>query len=393
MQMSAEERASGLPHAGEEFSGGSIDIVGVVVAILREWRLGLITAVIVTAICLGIVLSLKKEFIATATFLPHEGRSQADGLASIFSYRGPGALYTGMLGSRFVQDDVIRRVGISAFDTSDIEVARAKLAGKSTFDDENSSIVTIKVRDVSSAKAAAIANAYLDGLRDLDERMGHAESSNTLQFFQGQLQQERGDLEHSEDKLAAAQKQTGIIQPETQTRLSLDSIAQLRSSITQLKVQLAALSKSETEANPEYQRVQSELGRLQAEEAALEAAGSTPMGAAPAAGQIPSANLDFQRAQREVDYHNRLVSSLASQYESAHLAEQFARTGFQVIDQAVAPEHTSWPPRKPYAVASLGFGILIGLFAIVGKLLGQRILADPANQKHMASLRSAFRRS
>ena len=81
-----------------------------------------------------------------------------------------------------------------------------------------------------------------------------------------------------------------------------------------------------------------------------------------------------------------LVTSLANQFENAHLSEDAARSAFQEIDHAVAPEHKAWPPRQPFIMISLVFGALMGFLAII-------IKSDwPPHRKRSESIAKIFKR-
>jgi len=383
-----------LPHAGEEMPEKGIDLVALTVAILVEWRLGMICFLMVSFLCVGGVFLLKPQYVATATILPQESHSEGATLASLFSTRGPGALYIGLLKSRSVQNVAIDHAHLlQLFHTNSYETARNILTARSSFTEGADSIVVISVKDANAQDAAMIANAYLDGLAYLNETMGLDQSKQTRTFFEKQLDQEKEELAAAENQLEKTEKQTGIIQSETQTQIGLQAIASTRQQITSLNVQLTGLLQSESEQNPQVQTLRSQIARLEEQEHALEVGGSTPVGAAPAAGQIPERNLDVARAQRQVTYHNTLVNSLATQYESAHLSEDLAQPAFQVIDRGVVPEHKDWPPRKPFILAALVFAALMGFVVVVLKLTYSRIMSDPTNRRNIDSLRTAFGKS
>ena len=348
-----------------------IDLLAVLVALLSEWRIWLITFVTVSVVCCVFVFSLKPEFVATATILPQEGRSDTASLASLFASHGPGTLYIGLLGSRSVKDYVADHANLrQLFQTQTEEQTRDVLAGKSTFANLPDSLLTISVRDGNAQDAARIANTYIDALANLNATMSLQQSSQTTAFFEQQLDKERAALAGAETEFARVQKSTGLVAPDTQTQIGLGAIASIRSEITSRQVQLTALLQSETEQNPNVQTLRSQIALLQVQERRLEGgAGGTPVGAAPAAGQMPQTNLDLARAQREVKYHDSLVTSLASQFEAARLNEAFRHSAFQVVDRAVAPEHKAWPPRTPYLVGSLGFGVVMGFIAVLMRLL------------------------
>jgi uncharacterized protein involved in exopolysaccharide biosynthesis len=221
--------------------------------------------------------------------------------------------------------------------------------------------------------------------------MSQDASRETKDFFQVQLQQERDDLSKAEAQLEQTQRKTGIIQPETQTQIGLGAIANTRAQITTMEVQLAALLQSETEDNPQVKLLRSQIARLRESEGVLENGGSSsPVGAAPPAGQMPQNDLDFARAQRDVNYHNAIVTALANQYEVARLTEDVSRPNFQVVDRAVVPENKSWPPRKLLTMISLAVAALFAIFIVAIKLIVLRLLRNPDNQSSLLAIRHAF---
>ncbi len=325
-------------------------------------------------------------------FCRSQGHTEADTLSSIFSPRGPGNLYLGLLASRSVQDDIIDRAHLlQLFGTHSYETARNILTTKSTFSVGGDSIVTVAVRDSNSQNAAMIANAYLQGLQDLSDKMAQAQATQTRRFYDQQLEEQRTQLNQAEDAYARLQERTGEVSPGTQASIGIGNIAGIRQQITALEVQLAVLKQSETDQNPEVQRVRSQIAQLETEERVQEAGGgSTPVGAAPPASKIPAVTVALNRAERDVAAHAALVNSLNTQFQNARLDEDFSHPAFEVIDRAFAPETKAWPPRKTYAEACFAFGVLAGLFAVVLKLVIGRVLGNPEHRHKLHRLRGAF---
>lgn len=371
---------------------GGIDLLALAVAFLAEWRLAMSVAVVVAAVCFGYVLRLKPQYVATATILPQEGRS-AQTFASLFSTRGPGNLYLGLLRSRTVQDIVVQRANLAGiFHLSDQQAARGMLAGTSTFVEGADGLMTVSVRNGDANVAALIANTYLDALQELNESMGLQQSTRTREFFETQLQQQRGQLTVAEERYRTLQKQTGQLQPEAQTTTAITSIAGTRQQINALQVQRAQLLQSETEQNPQVRALDAQIAQLVSQERIQESSSfGVPLGAAPSANQALQQNLDLQRAQRDVTYYSSLVTSLGNEFETARLNEIAARSAFQVVDRAIPPESRDWPPRTSYLAISMLFAMLLGILAVVIKLLILRATAHAATREHLRALRGAFR--
>ncbi len=384
--------AERLPYDTEPIPEEGVDLVAATAAVLREWRLALVVCAIISVLGAIYVHSLKSAYVATATFLPSQAQSQTQSLSSIFSPRDPGNLYIGLLQSRSVQDNIIDRNHLlQLFGTPSMEAARGILAYKSTFVEGSDSIVTISVRDQNAADAAMLANAYLQGLQDLSDKMAQSQAAQTRHFFDRQLEQQRTQLDQSEEALARLQERTGQVASGTQAAEGIGNIAYLRSQVDGLNVYLASLRQSETDQNPDVQRVLSQITQLQAQERALEAGASiAAVGTATPANRIPAVNLQLSRAQREIADHAALVNSLNTQFQGARISEDFSHAAVEVIDRAYPPEHRAWPPREAYYFGVVGLGLFVALFAVMLKLLAQRILANPRHQASLGRLRRAF---
>ena len=253
------------------------------ISIIAEWRTALVVFVVVSAICIGYVFTLKPQFVATATFLPQEGHSQADAFASIFSMRGPGGLYIGLLKSRSVQDDMISRLGLmKLWNLNSQESARNQLAGKSSFTENSDGIVTISIRDSSAQEAATIANGYLDALVRSTAAWAPIKPARRASSSRQNLLKKRANSTRPTLSLKRRSARPASFSPKRRPGLGINAIAGIRSQITNLQVQLAALLQSETESNPQVKALRASIAQLQVEETEMEQGGRNPAWRCPA---------------------------------------------------------------------------------------------------------------
>ena len=384
-----------LPYDTEPVSEGGLDLVSVFVAILSEWKIGLIAFVVAAAVGLAYVRSLKPQYVATATFLPSSGGGsvQAETLASLFSPGGgSGSLYIGLLRSRGVQDDVVDRVHLrELYGTQSHELARLILNGKSFFSQGADSIATISIRDENAQIAAQLADAYLLALQDLSDKMGQSQAAESRKLFSRQLEEQRGELQDAELRLVRLQERTGEVAAGSQAAAGVGNIIGYQSQISGLQVQLAVAKQSEAEGNPDVQRIRSQIAQLEAEERQQATGkGVTGVGAPTTAVRIPAINLELSHAEQDVADKRALVNSLAGQFSSARSQADLTHPAFQVIDRAVVPEFRVWPPRAQYDAAALIFGAFVAFFAIMIRLVARRILSNPTHRVSLGRLRGAF---
>jgi tyrosine-protein kinase Etk/Wzc len=367
----------------------TIDLLELLVRFLAEWKIGLAWAAVTLAAGLIYTYKTPPQYEATAVILPKQTTGGANSLSMLFSGRGSEDLYTGLLRSRSVTDNVIRELGLAKPGQS-WSAQRNALQGALTVIVAPDGLLRIMARSTDAQMAMKIANAYLDALHQQQQTMAMSQSVLNRQFYEAQLDQEKKALIAAEDNLEQAQKRSGIVAAGSQASAGLGRIESAQGQITSLQVQLAALLQSETEDNPQVKVLRSQIAQLQVQERQMEAGGQTAAGAAIPAGRMPEANLEFERLDREVKFHEGLLSSLSSQFQNARLVEASSVDAFQVVDYAIVPESKSYPPRKVWIIFSFLFAIAMGAVGIIFVLIKRKIQDDADYQRHMLTIRQNF---
>lgn len=372
----------------------SIDLLELATMFVVEWRIFLAVSLIVLVVGIGMIYSIKPLFEAYASILP-QGAEEASSAVSLFGARPTSEIFFGLLGSRSVEDEVIERLNLLAtYRTTDREIARLRLAGSTVLSSGRGGLVIIQVREENAAQAARIANAYLEALQSQRERMLQSEFEIHNRFFLQQLKSEEDALAAAERDFRDVQEATGVVQPDSQTQIGLNAIANARAQISNLQVQLSSLLLGESEQNPQVKELRAQIAGLEAHEHSLESANSPKAtGAAASARNMPQLNLDYSRKLREVKYHEALVGSISSQYESNRLKAGDSGAQFVVVDRAIAPERKAWPARRPLLMLDAGAAVLAGVVGVALMLFWRKIKSEPRNQVHLAEIRRSFRGS
>jgi tyrosine-protein kinase Etk/Wzc len=319
---------------------------------------------------------MRPMFTSVASFLPPSsgGSSASAALAGQLSQlsglsggalggtKGSGDLYVGILKSRSVKSELIKRFDLkSLYKVKEESRAEKVLASHSNFDiDAKSSIVTISVTDSSAARAHDLANAYLDALTEKNGQLALTESSQRRLFFGQQLAKEKDDLENAEVVLKETEEKSGLIAPAGQTASEIQMIAQTRDRISAKQVELASLSLSATEENPDLIRLESEIQGLENQLSKLQTGTNQHLSGAIPTSKVPELQLDYVRKTREVKYHETLFEMLSRQYEQARIDEAHNAPLVQVLDSASYPDSKSSPHRALIVVGGLILGGLLG---------------------------------
>ena len=355
----------------------SIDLASLLNSLYEGRRTILVTTVVVFAIATCAAFLIPPRYTSKASFIPPttSSSSTASALAGQLSQlsglgagslmggiKSPSDLYVGILKSRSVRSELIKRFDLKGvYSVKKESEAEKLLASHSDFDiGIKDSIVTISVTDKSPARARDMANAYLDVLRETNGHLALTESSQRRLFFGQQLAKEKDDLANAEVELKKTQETSGLIAPMGQTAAEIQIIADTRAQIASRQVELSALRQSATEQNPQLIRLQSEIKDLEGQLSRLQTgAGKSGGGAIPTA-KLPALALDYVRKSREVKYHEVLFEMLSRQYEAARIDEAREAPLLQVLDIASYPDAKSFPPRMLMMLGGLILGCLAG---------------------------------
>jgi uncharacterized protein involved in exopolysaccharide biosynthesis len=283
--------------------------------------------------------------------------------------KASGDLYAGILASRSVTGEIVRRFNLMhVYGVSKESRAEKKLENNTSVRvDSKSIIVTIGVTDKSPARARDIANAYLEILRSTNGRLALGQSSQRRLFFQEQLAKEKDNLEDAEVELKKTEEQTGLIAPVGQTESEIRTIAETQAQLAARQVELAALRQSSTEQNPNVIRLNSEIQDLQSQLADLQNGEGRGNAAAIPTAKVPQLKLDYVRKEREVKYHEALFEILAKQYEAARLDEARDAPVLQVLDPASYPDSRSEPKRLFIILGGLFLGLILGCAYVLSR--------------------------
>jgi tyrosine-protein kinase Etk/Wzc len=358
----------------------SIDLVELFTTLWRDkkaiFRVTLGAFVIATVVA----FLLPIRYTSSTSFVPptlNNSSSMASALAGQLSALGggdllgaikdPGDLYAGILRSRSIASDLVKRFDLMRVYHVKKESLAEKALGANTAVsvDLKSSIVTVEVTDKSPDRAQQLANAYMGALRQTNGRLALSQSSQRALFFGQQLASEKDDLENAEVELRKTEEQSGLIAPSGQTEAEIKTIADTQAQIALRQVQLAALRDSATEQNPEVIRLRSEIDDLQGQLARLQGGNSKESTMLIPTSKVPELQLEYVRKEREVKYHEALFDMLSRQYEAARLDEAREAPVLQVLDEANYPDVKSAPKRSYYMLGGLSFGFLAGCIRVL----------------------------
>ena len=316
----------------------------------------------------GISFLLPPQFTTSVTLLPPQ-QSSSSGAAALaqlggLSMLGQGGLglkspvdmYVSLMRGNNVEEAMIRRFDLAKEYHTKHNYETVKMLESKVNIEANpkDGLIRLSVTDMDPARAAELANGYVEEFRKLSSTLAISEASQRRLFFEQQLDQEKDKLSAAEEELKQTQQTTGLVAMDAQARTMIQSTANLRAQIAAKAVQVSGMRTYAAPGNTDLVLAEKELQSLRAELAQHgDESGSSDLNGV---GKLPQAGLQYVRKSREVKYNETLFEILARQYEAARLDEAKEGAPIQVVDPATAPDHRSGPKRLYYVL----FGFLAG---------------------------------
>ena len=365
-----------------------LDLLQVVVDNLRLLVLGPLA---IGLVALGISFATAPTFTATTVFMPPQQQQSGaammlqslgalGGLASAATgLKNPNDQFVAFLGSNAVADALIDRFKLMERYESEFRMdARKALENSSKIASGKDGLITINVEDKDPAFAAELANAYVEELGHLLNRLAVTEAQQRRAFFEKQLAQTKDKLTQAEQALQASGVNASALKSDPQAAVA--AVAQLQAQISAQEVKLASMRGYLTEASPDFKQAQTELAALRAQFAKVETSSTRPNGA----------DADYVARYREFKYQETLFELFAKQFELAKVDESREGAVIQVVDAATPPEKKSKPKKALIAVLStLASGFVLLLFVFVRQAL-RRAAQSPESAEQLNQIRRAW---
>ena len=365
------------------------------------------SAIITAIICFIIPPTYQAE---TAILPPQQSSSTAAQLLSQIGGAGgltgivggalgvqtPSDLYVGMLKSTTVADRIINRFDLmKLYDADYREDAREELLEDvlDTTSDKDSGIITVAIEDKDPKRAADMANAFVDELKNLTKGLAVTEAAQRRLFFEEQVKDTKTTLTKAEEEMKSFQEKTGVLDAEEQAKAVIEGDAALRAQIAAKEVELKVLRTYSTPNNPDLQKVEEALRGLKEELNKLEVKSGSGHDPLMPTGRMPGVGTEYVRKLRDVKFNETLFELLSKQYEAAKLDEARDAAVIQVIDKALPPQKKAKPKTLLLiAVAACGgffFSVLLAFFMEYK----ERSSSNPETKEKLETLKkyAAFR--
>jgi uncharacterized protein involved in exopolysaccharide biosynthesis len=322
--------------------------------------------------------------------------------ANLLGLDNTGAMFIGVLNSRTVADDLVKRFDLKkVYDVRRDQDARLALAGRTNIsEDRKSEIITIAVEDTDPHRAAALAAAYVDELNDLLVQVNTTSAHRERVFIEERLKYVKPELDLATKQLSAFSTRTSTLDLKEQGKAMVEAVATVRGELIANETELRGLQQIYTgdnvrvrslEARIAEQRHQLDLLRGgEPKETPIPADGDNPD--FPTFHMLPALGGTYADLYREVKLREAVFETLTQQLEMAKIAEAKETPSVKVLDTANLPEKKSGPHRVLITllgvIASFGFGLVF----VIGRGTWKQVDPDDPHKIFAAEIWGDTRR-
>jgi uncharacterized protein involved in exopolysaccharide biosynthesis len=297
--------------------------------------------------------------------------------ANLLGIDSSGAIFIGVLHSRSIADNVVKRFDLKkVYGSGREQDARQELAARTNiFEDRKSGIITIAVEDRDPRRAAAIASAYIDELNDLLTEVNTSSAHRERVFIEDRLKVVKAALDDASKQLSDFSTKNVTLDPKEQGKAMVGAAVTLQGELIAAETQLHGLEPIYSDSNIRLQSLRARIAELHHQLAQIrgsdpaQVSDTAPSGndSYPSFRQLPALGLTYTDLYREVQIREVVFETLTQQYEMAKIAEAKEIPSVKVLDPANLPEKKSGPHRAIITLLGLIVSFALGAIFLIGK--------------------------
>jgi uncharacterized protein involved in exopolysaccharide biosynthesis len=312
----------------------------------------------------------------------------------LLGIKSSGALFVGILGSRTIQERLVKKFNLQKVYRRSIEQDACRELAQNTkaWEDRHSGIITITVTDHDQLRAAAIAEAYVDELNRVVAQLSTSAARRERIFLEQRLVAVKHDLDDASERFSQFSSQNAAIDIKEQGRAMIDVAAALRGQLVAAQSELSGLEqiysqnnfrvKSVEARSAELEKKLRELGGNQGKAGSQAALDSNSV--YPSLRSLPLLGVPYADLYRQSKIQEALYETLTAEYEMAKVQEAKETPSVKVLDVPDVPQRRSFPPRLQIVSLAVAVAIVARTASIFACALWDAL--------HEADPRKAFAR-
>jgi tyrosine-protein kinase Etk/Wzc len=345
-----------------------ISLLDLLLVVVENLRLLVLGPLAVGLAALGISFMIPPTYTAKTQFLPPQqqqssasalvqalGVGAIGGLSAGLGIKNPADQYIAFLKSQSIQDAMVDRFDLlKRYETKFRVDARKELLENTKITSGKDGIIALELDDKDPKVAADMANAYVEELRRMMNRLALTEAQLRRSFFEKKLKEAKENLSVAEELLRGTGVSSGVLK--TSPGSAVEVVARLKAGVTVQEIKVASMRGYLADTSPEFVQAMKELSVLKAQLTNAEKSDTA------------SGDGLYVSRYREFKYQETLYELFAKQYELARVDESREGAAVQVVDNAQPPEKKSNPKKALIAtISTLASGFLFLLLVFLRK--------------------------
>jgi len=347
----------------------------------------LAAGVLLSLLC---ALLLPSTYTSTTTLMPPESASSSSSLMSLLGSAGsaagvgsvgsaalgiktPGALFTGILESRTVQESLVKQFDlVHQYKQRLTEDACKQLTVDTVIkEDPKNGIITISVKADNPVLASNLAQGYVVELNRVVTNNSTSAARRERMFLEERLKEIKKDLDDSGKALSQFSSKNKTIDVASQGKAMVDAVFKLETEQASARSELAGLRQAYSADNIRVRSASARVEELQREMDKLagpsQRDGSTVATGGsdyPSVGELPILGLTYADLDRRVRVDEAVWEALTKQYETAKVQEAKEIPTVRVLDVANVPERKTPSARKIIVILGTIFSLFFACIVV-----------------------------
>jgi uncharacterized protein involved in exopolysaccharide biosynthesis len=366
-----------------------------VVTILAEHRKFIVRFVLIATLLTAVITFLcPKWYRSTASVFPAEQTSLfpgLEGVSSLVKTLSGGGKKIGPLGGpseadRFIailKSDRVVSAMIAKFGLVNVydyasssypmEKTAQELLDNTVVKVEDEGNMTVSVYDKDPARAAEMANYYVELLNQTNSELQVQNARGNREFIEQRYSKNLDDLKTAEEAMKGFQLKHGVVAVPEQTQASIKAGAELYARLAAKEIELNVLRRQFSEDHPGVAGAKIEIDEIRKK---LDDMNSGTYKSADEVKilvpfrQVPGLATEYVRLYRDLQIQNKILEFITPLYEQAKIEEKRNTPSVVILDKAGIPERKAKP--KILMFTLLGFVISL-VVAVAGVFLVEAV--------------------
>lgn len=347
----------------------------------HKWLILIVTAIVTIATGIYAFTQMPNYYKAKAVILPARKAGGvldniSSGIASSLKDIGLSKLHGGgeegyspltLLTSREVMEKLIRQFDfIHVYKDSTMAEALENFSQNLDGELGEEGNFIISFEDTDPKRAAAVANAAIIGINEVNSRMAKEEAVHNLTYAEERYKENVADLDTAETALVVFQRKYGVFSLPDQAKAEVTAIAELEQEKVIAQIQLRNAEQMFGANASEVATYKSTIEQITSKLGEMQAGLDSKVNSFVPTNIMPDVAIQYLRLMREVEIQSKLKAFLLPSYEQSKLDENRNLYGFVTLDSAVAPIHKSRPKRSVILLGALvGTSALMSILTIL----------------------------